>query len=239
MKNHIKLEKGQCPERVIVCGDPDRALRISKLLSNSALVSQNREYHSYLGKCESKEILVISHGIGSAGAAICFNELIDSGAKIIIRVGSAGALRDDLDIGSIVVPTAAIRRDGVSHQMVPTEYPAVPDHKLTYQLLESLSNNNCSATEGVILTSDLFYPSLLATEWEFYKKANAVAVEMECATLFIICQLRGVKSASVLTIDGNPLKWNEGKYDPDSQVFKKSLQDAAHCAIKTLVGKEK
>jgi uridine phosphorylase len=235
MKNHIKLKNGQCPKRVVVCGDPARASIIAGLLQDSKPLAANREYHSFIGKYNDQEVLVISHGIGSAGAAICFNELIDCGAEIIIRVGTAGALSDEIKQGYLVVATAAIRKDGVSAQMIPSEYPAISDMNLTSNLQNILKNNQVEHSAGIILTSDLFYPSLLPTDLEFYKKAGALAVEMECSTLFIISSLRKIKASAILAIDGHPLKWNEGQYDPESLILKKSLEKAAKYALETLV----
>jgi uridine phosphorylase len=102
-------------------------------------------------------------------------------------------------------------------------------------ILNILKNNQVEHSAGIILTSDLFYPSLLPTDLEFYKKAGALAVEMECSTLFIISSLRKIKASAILAIDGHPLKWNEGQYDPESLILKKSLEKAAKYALETLV----
>lgn len=202
--------------RVIVCGAPERAAVIASRLKESRPLAQNREYHSFTGLHNGKPVVVMSHGVGASGATICFNELIDCGADTIVRLGTAGGLYDDTGIGDLVVPTAAIRKDGVSALMVPLEYPAVPDLQVTYDLIKALERLKVKARAGVILTSDLFYPSLLDDQLAFYKKANAIAVEMECSALFITASLRKVRAGSVLMLDGNPLKWSEGHYDPSS-----------------------
>jgi uridine phosphorylase len=87
---------------------------------------------------------------------------------------------------------------------------------------------------GLILTSDLFYPGPLDDELAFYSKANALAVEMECSTLFIIGQLRGIQTAATLVLDGNPLKWHEGVYDPDPKRLQASVEACARAALSTL-----
>src|SRR5262249_28428532 len=129
----INLEK-PLVERVLVCGSPERAALVASRLTGSRAVAKNREYHSYAGEYKSTPILVTSHGVGSAGSAICFQELIDAGARYLIRVGTAGGLTDDYKIGDIVIPLGAVRRDGVSNQMIPSEYPAIPDWPLTQAL---------------------------------------------------------------------------------------------------------
>lgn len=232
---HLCLSRDLKIERVVVCGCPERAEKITSLLKNPKALQKNREYHSFSGSFEGKEILVVSHGVGSAGAAICFNELIQIGAKIIIRVGTAGAFADGLKIGDIVVPTSAARLDGVSQLMVPLNFPASPDFDLTNKLISNLKASFHDIATGTIVTSDLYYPGLLDNGFELYKKAGAIAVEMECSTLFICGQLNQIKTSSVLGIDGNPLKWKEGNFDPRSSALGDALIKAAEAAIKTLV----
>lgn len=241
VKPHIKLEPSESYVRVLVCGAPERAEFIAGFLEGSRAIAKNREYHSYLGHLGGQEILVTSHGVGSAGAAICFQELIDVGAKAIIRVGTAGGLYDATRIGDVVVPTGAVRKDGVSSLMVPVAFPAVPDFDLAGSLYGSFASVGSSGAQagfaprrGIVLTSDLFYPGLVDDELAFYKKANVIAVEMECSTLFVIGQLRQVKTAAALILDGNPLKWQEGVYDPDPTRLKASVEAAAKAALQTL-----
>ena len=234
MKTHIKLTNPLPSSRVIVCGAPERAAVIAGKLQESRPLAKNREYHSYTGLHNGKAVVVVSHGVGAPGATICFNELIDCGAETILRLGTAGGLYDETAIGDLVVATAAIRHDGVSAQMVPPEYPAVPDLFLTYELIKAFEARKLSARAGVILTSDLFYPSLLGDQLAFYKKANAIAVEMECSSLFVTASLRKVRAASVLMLDGNPLKWSEGHYDPGSPKIVQITEQAIQICLDVL-----
>jgi uridine phosphorylase len=210
---------------------------IAGFLEEPKVLAKNREYHSFLGRLDNKEILIVSHGVGSAGAAICFQELIDVGAKAIIRVGTAGGLYDDTRIGDVVVASGAVRKDGVSSLMVPAAYPAVPDFDLTLRLAKNFAST-VSLRRGLILTSDLFYRGPLEDDLDFYRKARVIAVEMECATLFVIGQLRGVKTAAAVVLDGNPLKWQEGVYDPDPKRLQASVEASARAALTALAETE-
>jgi uridine phosphorylase len=234
-KPHIHLSPDRRFQRAIVCGSPERAALIANCLEGAESVAKNREYHSYLGKFKNKDILVTSHGVGSAGAAICFNELIDIGVQVAIRIGTAGGLKDDSKIGDLVIPTAAIRRDGVTGLMIPVAFPAVPDFGLTSRLILSAESAQVRYNSGIVLTSDLFYPSLLDSELPLYQKANAIAVEMECSALFIIGSLRGAKTAAILAIDGNPLRWNQGDYDPVGTEVGNSINHAISVALNALI----
>jgi uridine phosphorylase len=231
---HIHLEKSESYARVVVCGSPERAKKMAAKLQDMKPVAANREYHSYLGKHEGAEILVISHGVGSAGAAICFQELIDCGAKALVRIGTAGALQDDLEIGDVVLASSAVRKDGVSRLMVPIEYPAMADFDLTLSLRENLRKKGWKGKAGTVLTTDLFYPGKLDDELKLYQSVGASAVEMEIATLFIVSQLRGVRASAMVVLDGNPLKWKDGNYDPRPERLAQSVDLCFSAAIDEL-----
>lgn len=233
LKSHIGLSQLPSPF-VLVCGAPERAQRIANRLHDAKTLAQNREYHSYGGFYRGKPVTVVSHGVGAAGAAICFHELIEAGAKVIIRLGTAGGLHESTQIGDVIVATGAIRNDGVSAAMVPLEFPAVPDIELTLALIHGMQSQQLRGRSGVILTSDLFYPGLLDDRLAFYQKAGAVGVEMECSALFVIAQLKKVRTASMLVLDGNPLKWDEGIYDPQSPKLVASMDQAIDICLTVL-----
>lgn len=214
MQPHLKLETGQISPYVLTCGDPARAEQMAKLCEKPKELAYNREYRTFTGNFEGETITMTSHGVGSAGAAICFEELIKIGAKVIIRVGTCGSLQDDLGQGDHIVVTASIREDGVSPLLIPLGFPAVADSKVFDAIEKACLDKKAPYKKGIVLASDCFYPGLLPTSLELYSKAKVPGVEMECATLFVIASLRGIKAGSILTVDGNPLKWNEGNYDP-------------------------
>ena len=215
---HIGLNKEQVPYRVIVCGDPARVDIFANSLSNPQTPVHNREYRSILGEFNTKKILIISHGVGSAGAAVCFHELMELGAKKIIRIGTAGGLQDQSRVGDVVCATGAVRDDGASQKMIPEIFPAVCDFRLVGVLEKNFNLENLAAQYGLVLTSDIFYPQVLATNLELYRDAGVLAAEMELATLLTLAALKNTQAAGVLVLDGNPLKWDQGEYDPDSKL---------------------
>lgn len=238
---HIDLSPDVRYERVLTCGAPERAEWIAKeFLQDARPVARKREYHSYLGRYDGKDVLVISHGVGAPGAMICFQELVHVGAKTIIRVGTAGGLYDGTKVGDLVVATSAIRRDGVSALMVPADFPAIADEKTTALLFERLSKRvqngqrGQNVKRGKVVTSDLFYPGILEGHLQEDADAGAIAVEMECSGLFVLGALKKIRTAAVLALDGNPLKWNEGAYDPRSDAMKIALGHAIHATLSTL-----
>ena len=232
-KSHIQINGDDSSSLVITCGDPQRAEWISTFLENAKPIAKNREYHSYKGEHLGTSVLVISHGVGAAGASICFKELIDSGAKAILRVGSAGGLWESCSIGDIVVATGAVRLEGASKLMLPIEYPAVPDWDLTQGLMNQLQPDKIK--KGVVVSTDLFYASVLPDPLPLMQKCGAVAVEMEGSALFALGQIHGIATAMACVVDGNPLKWNEGFYDPKSSAIKTSFELLISAALRALI----
>ena len=134
LKPHIKLAPDTRFQRAIVCGAPERAALIASQMEGSVELAKNREYHSYLGRHQGVDVLIMSHGVGAPGATICFQEMMDVGVKSIIRLGTAGGLQDESRIGDIAVATSAVRQDGTTALMVPAGFPAVADPEITAAL---------------------------------------------------------------------------------------------------------
>ena len=235
----LKIDSEKVPERVLVVGDPGRLDRISKELSEAKVVAENREFRTMLGVFEGTPIGVISHGVGSAGAGVCFEEICKSGAKKIIRVGTAGGMQKGINAGEIVVARGAVREDGLSPNLVPLSFPAIPSLALTSSMVETASQRERKIRTGILLTSDMFYPNdILGSNLPLWQKAGIKAVEMESATLFIICELRGVEAGAIVVIDGNPLDQDQGDmttYDPHSDIVDEAMQDAISMALSSLV----
>ena len=84
----IHVAEGDIPPRVLVCGDPARAERISRRFEHPVCLAQNREYWTYSGVYQGVPVAVTSHGVGCGGAAIAFESLWRAGARAGIRVGT-------------------------------------------------------------------------------------------------------------------------------------------------------
>ncbi len=118
--------------------------------------------------------------------------------------------------------------------MVPVEFPAIADMDLTQSILHSLTEKGWKGKRGIVLTSDLFYPGVLEQNLKLYQTAGAVAVEMEFSTLFIVASLRKVQAAAMCVLDGNPLEWDKGNYDPSPEKLKASMEMGFQAALRAL-----
>nr|AEH02902.1 purine nucleoside phosphorylase [Plasmodium vinckei petteri] len=214
-QRHIKLSKKHATPVVLVVGDPGRVDKIKVLCDSYVDLACNREYKSVECHYKGQKFLCVSHGVGSAGCAICFEELINIGAKVIIRAGSCGSLQPvSIKRGDLCVCNAAVREDRVTHMMIHSDFPAVADYEVYSTLLKCAEELNVKVHNGISLSSDLYYPhSIIPTRLLDYSKANVAVVEMELSTLMVMGTLKKVKTGGIFIVDGCPLKWDEGDFD--------------------------
>jgi uridine phosphorylase len=182
-------------ERVLVPGDPGRALLLAQaLLREPKMFNHNRGLWGYTGEATDGELLTIqSTGMGGPSAAIVISELADLGARRIVRVGTCGAFDQALALGDLIAATSAIAADGTSRALGAGDR-AHADRELTAAL-----SADDRAHPAVVVSTDLFYDDRVALEDEWIA-AGAAAVEMETATLFALSAVRSIRTASALIV---------------------------------------
>ncbi|MDO4322524.1 MAG: nucleoside phosphorylase [Lachnospiraceae bacterium] len=111
---HIQLDAGIKAVSAILPGDPARVDAIAEFLTDVREEAFSREYKSITGTYKGSRILAISTGMGGPSAAICVEELANIGIKNIIRIGSCGALQQELSLGQLVICDRAVCDDGTS-----------------------------------------------------------------------------------------------------------------------------
>ncbi len=184
-------------ERVLLPGDPGRALALAQLLlEQPKMFNHNRGLWGYTGDAlaDGLALTIQSTGMGGPSAAIVLEELIELGARRAIRVGTCGALDRTLALGDLVVAREAICADGASRAVGAGERVAA-DRALT----DALAQSAPKARVGPVLSVDLFYErDLERSRGDAYD--DALAIEMEAATLFAIGAAARVPVACVLAV---------------------------------------
>jgi DeoD family purine-nucleoside phosphorylase len=183
-------------ERVLLPGDPGRALRLAQqLLDPPRMLNHNRGLWGYTGTAPDGELLTVqSTGMGGPSAAIVAEELIALGARRLLRVGTCGALVGGLELGSLLVAEGVLAEDGTSRALGAGD-TVRPDPDLHAALVASADG----ARAGLVVSSDLFYDPdrSRAGRWV---DAGALAVEMEAATLFAVAERHGAAAACLLAV---------------------------------------
>jgi DeoD family purine-nucleoside phosphorylase len=183
-------------ERVLLPGDPGRALRLAQaLLREPRMFNHNRGLWGYTGIAADEEPLTIqSTGMGGPSAAIVVTELAMLGARRLVRVGTCGALDPTLELGQFIVAREAIAHDGTSRALGAAERTA-PDDELSEAIAHA---GGPELRQGPVLTTDLFYDG--SGHEQRWADDGVLAVEMESATLFVIAARRGLQAASLLIV---------------------------------------
>jgi len=177
--------------------------------------------------------VVEGFGFGAPGAAIVIEELTALGVRRFVNVGLAGALPNDVDFGDVVLCTAAIRDEGVSHHYVPATRYAYPSAGLTDELRQAMLRKGDPFTEGMTWTLDAVYRETVE-EALAYREEGVVTVEMEAAALFTIAEVRGVEIASLFTISDHLLADSEWRPAPNKQLLTDGLARILDVALRVL-----
>lgn len=208
---HIGLTEKEISDKVILVGDPERATLIASFFNKIRIKKQNREFLTYTGNYQGIEITVMSVGIGAPAMEIAVIELSQLKFPLtIIRCGSCGALQDEINIGDLVISSAAIRLENTTNYFVEKSYPAIPHYEATIALLKSADESGVPYHYGLTATAPGFYgaqerniegfPLRKRGLLEKLAKQNVKNLEMECATLFTLATLRGIRSAAVCSV---------------------------------------
>jgi DeoD family purine-nucleoside phosphorylase len=183
-------------ERVLLPGDPGRALALAQaLLERPLMFTHHRGLWGYTGTADDGEPLTIqATGMGGPSAAIVLYELIALGARRAIRVGTCGALAPSLQLGELVIAREAICADGASRAIGSGADRASADEELTGALERAAP----AAHVGSIVSVDLFYETDGAPR--AVEHDGALAVEMEAATLFALGAVERIPVACLLAV---------------------------------------
>ncbi len=170
---HLNILPEQLAQTVITVGDPDRVEDITKHFDSVDVKVRKREFHTQTGKCNGKSITVISTGIGTDNIDIVFNEL-DALANIdldtreikaektaldIIRVGTSGAIQEDIPIDSFLVSELGIGFDTLLHYY---------DSKHLQHL-----NLSKSLTQQLELSEEKSHPYIVSADPELLKTLDS------------------------------------------------------------------
>jgi uridine phosphorylase len=197
-------------ERVLLPGDPGRALRLAQeLLDSPKMLNHNRGLWGYTGMAADGELLSIqSTGMGGPSAAIVTTELIELGARRLLRVGTCGGLDAGLRAGQLLVVGAALADDGTSRALGGHERLArvVGPGTLTDALLSD------GGKQATVVSTDLFYGA--DDRVAGWLEAGALAVEMETAAVFTVAARHGAEAGCALLVSN--LIGSDAYLEPDA-----------------------
>jgi uridine phosphorylase len=240
MQPHIMCGVGDIEKYVLLPGDPKRVEKIAEFFDEAHQIADYRGLVSYSGKVDGIGISACSTGIGCPSAAIVVEELTKIGAETLIRVGTAGSLQRNIDMGDIIVATSAVRADGASKAFMPVEYPAVASFDVVSALVQAAKELRRKVHVGIVWSSDAFYCDDPSTVSQL-SEANVLSVEMECSTIFTLAGMKKLRAGAILAVDGNLTKGiKKSEFEPGQKVgefderVQKAIQDEIKIAIEAV-----
>jgi DeoD family purine-nucleoside phosphorylase len=198
---HVRAEAGDYAEACLLPGDPNRARLIAeRFLDDAVERNSERGLLGYTGTYEGRPVSVQATGMGGPSTAIVVEELIRLGVRRLLRVGTCGSLRRELVHGDLVLALAATPADATARAYVLDE-PHAPtaDWDLLHGVVHAAKEVGEKVHVGPIVSSDVFYDPDPERHVRWSSR-GALAVEMEAATLFTICALRGVQAGCLLVV---------------------------------------
>ncbi|MGP1415214.1 MAG: purine-nucleoside phosphorylase [Treponema sp.] len=201
---HIGAEKGDIAERILLPGDPLRAKLIAEtFLKNTVCYNETRGALGFTGEYKGEKVSIQATGMGIPSFSIYAHELFTQyGVKKAIRVGTAGALSEDIPLKTVVLSMSASTDSALNAQYFNGfGFAPTANFELLNTAYEVAKTKNVNCRVGSIVTSDVFYDD--AQRWKMWAEYGCLAVEMETAALYLLASKYDVKALSILTISDN------------------------------------
>ena len=198
---HINTEKERIASTVLMPGDPLRAKFIADTyLRGTIQYNDVRGMLGFTGIYKGKRISVQGSGMGVPSMGIYSYELFKFfDVKNIIRVGTAGAISEELKIGDLVLAQGV---SGSSHFASQYQLPDSIVPLASYELLEKAVQQarevGCNFKVGNVICSDIFYNDIDVSDT--WRKMGILSIEMESISLYLNAARLGRKALTITTI---------------------------------------
>ena len=210
---HIAAKAGDIAKTVLMPGDPLRSKFIAEtFLENPVLVNNVRGVQGYTGTWKGVPVTVMASGMG-------------------IRVGSAGALADDLNLMDVVAGAGACTDSNFAHQFgLNGTFAPIADYTLLSQAVAAAAANGVTLHVGNVLSADNFYDdgSDGPDQW---KKMGVLAVEMEAAGLYMNAARAGKRALGLFTISDHIYRAEELTSEQRQNSFVQMITIALDTAV--------
>ena len=203
---HINAKEGDFARTVLMPGDPLRSKFIAEhYLEDPVLVNNVRGVHGYTGMYKGKRVSVQGSGMGIPSIGIYSHELYTLyGVENIIRIGSAGAIAEDVHIRDIVIGMGACTNSNYAMQYrLPGTFAPIADFTLLETAVAVARERGVEMPVGNLVSTDNFYDVGSRTlEWG---KMGVLAVEMEAAALYCVAASLGKRALALCSISDHLL----------------------------------
>jgi purine-nucleoside phosphorylase len=174
------------------------------LLTDVFCFNEIRGALGYTGNYQGKRVSMLGTGIGIPTTALYINELATNyTVKNIIRVGTMGGMKPDLDIGDIVLAMSASTDSNTNNiTFGGLNYAPTASFDLLEKAVSACRKNGFSHHVGQVFSTDSFY-SDMPNRWDKWIEHGILGVEMETSVLYTMAAKFGIKALSILSVSDN------------------------------------
>ncbi|MFY2506786.1 purine-nucleoside phosphorylase [Vibrio pectenicida] len=230
---HINAHPDDFAEAVLMPGDPLRAKYIAEtFLEDAKQVCDVRNMFGYTGSYKGHRISVMGHGMGIPSCSIYVHELItEYGVKNIIRIGSCGAVRDDVNLMDVVIGMGASTDSKVNRiRFNDHDFAAIADFELLEQAVKQARSQNVSIKVGNVFSADLFYTPE-SEIFEKMKKLGILGIDMEAAGIYGVAADHGARALTILTVSDHIIRGEKLSSEERQESFDDMMKVALETAI--------
>lgn len=199
---HISADKGDIAKIVLMPGDPLRAKFIAdNYLTDVVIFNQVRNMLGYTGYYNNKKVSVMGSGMGMPSIGIYSYELYnDYDVDKIIRVGSCGALIEDLKLFDLILVEAAYSDSSYAYvQNCDNSKIIASSSSLTDEIEETAKQEGIKLVKGNAYSTDVFYTKNINIE-KLVNEYKCIGTEMEAFALFHNANVLNKEAACILTV---------------------------------------
>ena len=207
MSLHIEARDGEIADRILLPGDPLRAKYIAEtFLEGARCFNRVRNILGYTGTYKGQRVSVMGTGMGIPSISIYVHELLESyGVTKLIRVGTCGAMREDIQLRDVLIAQGATTDSSIIRNIFgpSINYAPLADFDLLRTAYEKAREHNLSVRVGNIVSVDRFYDEEIDNKK--LTDYGIMAVEMETAALYILAAKYKAHALGIFTVSDHLL----------------------------------
>jgi purine-nucleoside phosphorylase len=234
MTPHNSAKPGDFAKTVLMPGDPLRSKYIAeKFLKDAVLVNNVRGVQGYTGKWKDTRVSVMASGMGMPAIGIYSWELYNSyKVENIIRVGSAGALQDNINVMDLVIAQGTCTNSGYIESFhFPGTFAPIADYTLMQNAVQAAKAHGATWHVGNVFSTDNFYNPKGYVGNEVARQMGVMAVEMEAAALYATAAYLGKRALCICTISDHIFKTEQLSPEERQTGFNMMIEIALDTAV--------
>jgi AMP nucleosidase len=183
-------------------------------------------------------LTMINFGMGSANAATVLDLLSAVEPEAVLFLGKCGGIKHKNEVGDYILPIAAIKGEGTSNDYMPREVPALPSFSIQKACSKAITDRGRTYFTGVVYTTNRRVWEFDERFKEYLLSTRALAVEMECATVFTVGFANRIPTGALLLVSDRPMISDGIKTGESDKAVTRSFVrqhlDIGVCAMKSI-----